>query len=79
MRWGMFRQNDSKPVINARFEDLMKRPMWKTLLKDFRCIITVNGYYEWRDPGEKTKQPFYIYPKVSIFLFNFITYENLGR
>ena len=63
MRWGMVRQNDNKPVINARFEDLMKRPMFRDLLQDFRCILTINGYYEWRNPDEKDKQPYYIYPK----------------
>ena len=68
MRWGMIRPGDPQLVINGRFEDLMKRPMFRDLLKDFRWIVTINGYYEWKNPGEKDKQPFYIYPKNGEYL-----------
>ena len=68
MRWGMTKPDDAQLVINGRFEDLLKRPMFRDLLKDFRCIVTINGYYEWKNPGEKDKQPFYIYPKNGEYL-----------
>lgn len=63
MRWGMVRADNNQSVINARFEDIMRRPMFRDLLKDFRCIITINGYYEWKNPNDKVKQPYYIFPK----------------
>ena len=39
--------------------------MWKALTQDCRCVITIDGYYEWYDPEQtkKNAQPYYIYPK----------------
>lgn len=67
MKWGMIRADSKQPVINCRFEDLFKTRMFKDLLQDFRCIITINGYYEWKADGED-KQPFYLYPKEGEYL-----------
>ena len=67
MRWGMVRTDNKQPVINCRFEDCFKTQMFRSLLKDFRCIITINGYYEWKVNG-KDKQPFYLYPKEGKYL-----------
>lgn len=35
---------------------------FKASFKRRRCIIPVNGFYEWMAAGPKTKQPFYIHP-----------------
>ncbi|CAI2367880.1 unnamed protein product [Moneuplotes crassus] len=67
MRWGMVRADTNQPVINCRFEDCLKTNMFRGLLKDFRCIITINGYYEWK-VNDKDKQPFYLYPKEGEYL-----------
>ena len=65
MRWGLYHPKTKDIVINAWFEDLPKRPMFWQLVNDFRCVITIDGYYEWYDPNmdKKNTQPYYIYPK----------------
>lgn len=67
MRWGMISPNLSTPVINCRFDDVLRTPMFRDLLKDFRCIITINGYYEWK-VNDKDKQPYFLYPKQGEYL-----------
>ena len=53
MKWGMFRPDTSDLVINGRFEDLRRRRMFRELVKTNRCVLMINGYYEWYDPESK--------------------------
>jgi putative SOS response-associated peptidase YedK len=52
--WGFNNPHSASPVINARFETLADRPMFKYLLSANRCLILANGFYEW-----KGLQPYY--------------------
>jgi len=52
-------------MINARSETLPEKPSFRPLLSAHRCVIPVDGYYEWRTVGVDTrvkqpKQPYYI-------------------
>ncbi len=48
-------------MINARAETLATKPAFKKLLATRRCIVPVDGFYEWKKlPGQKRKQPYYI-------------------
>ncbi|MBC8107027.1 MAG: SOS response-associated peptidase [Anaerolineae bacterium] len=48
-------------MINARAETLAEKPAFRTALKRRRCLIPVDGFYEWRKLADgKTKQPMYI-------------------
>lgn len=47
--------------INARAETLAEKPTFKTPFKSNRCIIPVNGFYEWKKEGDH-KVPYWIYP-----------------
>jgi len=47
--------------INARAETLTEKPTFRTPFKSKRCIIPVNGFYEWRKEGNH-KVPYWIYP-----------------
>jgi len=50
-------------MINARAETLATKPAFKKLLATRRCIVPVDGFYEWKKlPGQKRKQPYYITP-----------------
>jgi len=51
-----------KPIFNARGETLSQKGVFSKLLYDGRCLIPVNGFYEWRkEPGLKTPTPFYFH------------------
>jgi putative SOS response-associated peptidase YedK len=52
--WGFENPRSGAPIINARFETLPERPMFKNLLYTHRCLIPADGFYEW-----KGKQPYY--------------------
>ena len=52
-------------MINARSETLTEKPSFKPLLAAHRCVVPVDGYYEWRTTGvdpkvKQPKQPYYI-------------------
>jgi putative SOS response-associated peptidase YedK len=44
-------------TINARAEDIDKKPTFRDSLKNKRCIIPADGFYEWENKG-KEKQPY---------------------
>ena len=52
-------------MINARSETLTEKPSFRPLLAAHRCVIPVDGYYEWRTIGvdpkvKQPKQPYFI-------------------
>ena len=48
-------------MINMRAETVRDKPTWRRTLGSKRCIIPIDGFYEWQDQGKgKRKQPFYI-------------------
>ncbi|MBN3301657.1 HMCES protein, partial [Amia calva] len=69
MRWGLvpawFRDSDPKALqfstSNCRSESILQKKSYKEpLLQGRRCVVLVDGFYEWRRQ-EKDKQPFFIY------------------
>ena len=61
MKWGINSPN-GQLVINARIEDIYHRSMFKEISKEQRCVIPINGYYEWQTTVQSV-HPFYIYHK----------------
>lgn len=62
MRWGLvpFFSKDGKskyPMINARAETVETNNAYKGPFKSKRCLIPVDGFYEWKKLDAKTKQP----------------------
>ena len=48
-------------MINARSEGLAEKGAFKHAFRKRRCIIPVDGFYEWQKvPGQKAKQPYFI-------------------
>lgn len=63
MKWGLVPSwaNDASignRMINARCESLRDKPSFRDNLRDQRCLILADGYYEWRAVG-KQKIPMY--------------------
>jgi putative SOS response-associated peptidase YedK len=61
MQWGLIPFFSKEPkmefnTINAKAETLNSKPMWKRLLKDKRCLIPADGFFEW-EKAEDAKLP----------------------
>ena len=62
MTWGLVPswskdKTRSASMINARSETLAEKPSFRNLLTKHRCVIPIQGFYEWQIlPGE-TKKP----------------------
>ncbi len=68
--WAKERKIASR-MINARAETLAEKPAYRGLFAKKRCIIPMDGFYEWKagDPdgplnarGKPLKQPMFIHP-----------------
>lgn len=62
-RWGLIPawakdSNIGNKLSNARCETLTEKPAFRNSIKYYRCIIPVDGFYEWKRKG-KTKETYY--------------------
>lgn len=65
LRWGLIPSWAKEAaignrLINARGETLAEKPAYKWSFKKKRCLVAVDGFYEWKPEG-KAKQPFLIH------------------
>jgi putative SOS response-associated peptidase YedK len=63
-RWGLVPSWATDPaigtrMINARSETAATKPTFRTPLRERRCLILADGFYEWTREGSR-KQPYYI-------------------
>src|SRR6187431_3035475 len=56
LRWGLPMANPKAGGFNVRKESLAA-PMYRDAIRQRRCLILADGFYEWRTAG-KHKQPF---------------------
>jgi putative SOS response-associated peptidase YedK len=64
MKWGLVpfwakEFNVKNQMINARSETLLEKPSFRNLIKNKRCMIPSNGFYEWKKISDK-KIPYFI-------------------
>ena len=62
MRWGLVphwakEEKIGYKMINARAETLTTKPAYREPFKQRRCLIVVDGFYEWKKQGT-AKQPY---------------------
>ena len=49
-------------MINARAETVGSKPAFRRAFAGRRCILPVDGFYEWKaEPGRKRKQPYFVH------------------
>jgi putative SOS response-associated peptidase YedK len=66
LHWGMVPRwakdsSSRNQIINLRAETVREKKSWNSSLAKRRCIIPVDGFYEWQDMGKgNKKQPLYI-------------------
>lgn len=63
LRWGLIphwaKQADGEyRMINARAETVAEKSAFRSPLRNRRCLIPADGYYEWKSTGGR-KQPYY--------------------
>ena len=63
LRWGLIPSWAKDPgmgakLINARAETVAEKPAFRSAIKQRRCLIVADGFYEWQQQAGK-KQPFY--------------------
>ena len=52
----------AKITLNAKAETIFEKPSFKNSIKKNRCLVLVDGFYEWKTVG-KNKYPHFIYLK----------------
>lgn len=62
MRWGLIphwsREPTTRyPTFNARSEDAARKPTYRGPMRYRRCLVPVDGFYEWRKRDRGPKQP----------------------
>ena len=65
LRWGLVPGWAKDPaigsrLINARAETAAEKPAFRTALRQRRCLVAADGFYEWQQAG-RTKQPYFIH------------------
>lgn len=65
MRWGLIPiwakdASIGAKMINARSETITEKPSFKGLVPGHRCIIPMNGFYEWNRDNPKAKIPYFV-------------------
>lgn len=65
MRWGLIPrwakdETIAYKTVNARLETVLDKPAYRASIRDRRCLIPVNGFFEWDRGDGKTKQPYWI-------------------
>ena len=68
MRWGLrphwIQSNENSPInpINCRFETMAQKKMFSSALKNGRrCVVVVDGFFEWKTNPNKGKDPYFLY------------------
>ena len=67
LRWGLVPRwakdlRSGARMINARSETVHEKPAFRSAFRRRRCLIPVNGWFEWKRAGGE-KQPFWIRPE----------------
>ncbi|NDR59709.1 SOS response-associated peptidase [Aliiruegeria sabulilitoris] len=67
MRWGFVPQwyksvTDGPLIINARAETIAEKPAFRDAVRQRRCLIPANGFYEWTKGADGARLPWYIRP-----------------
>ena len=66
VRWGLVPSWAKDPtigsrMINARSETLTTKPSFKAAAARRRCLVPMDGYYEWMKNPDGTKTPFFLH------------------
>src|SRR5688572_28797440 len=62
-KWGLVPSWSNDPaignrMINAKSETVFEKPSFKNLIRNRRCLVVSDGFYEWKTINAKTKIPY---------------------
>ena len=65
MRWGLIPSwyktpTDGPLIINARADTVAQKPAFREAIRQRRCILPANGFYEWSAGPNGSRLPWYI-------------------
>jgi len=58
MEWGPLVRWKSGRIINARAESLVESPFFSPLIREGRCLVPADGFFEWNRRG-RSSDPYY--------------------
>ena len=63
LRWGLVPRWAKDPsggarLMNARADGVADKPSFREAFARRRCLVPADAFYEWRDEGARTKQPY---------------------
>ncbi len=70
--WGLvpsWSENAEKFFINARAETAMEKPTFRKAFREGRCLVPVDGFYEWAGPKGRKQPVWFHLPQREAFLF----------
>lgn len=64
MRWGFIpswykKPNDGPLLINARAETIAEKPAFRAACRERRCLMPVDGFFEWTKGPDGQRLPYY--------------------
>jgi putative SOS response-associated peptidase YedK len=68
LQWGLipFWAKDAsigRKLINARLDSIAEKPAYREAWQRRRCLIPASGFYEWSEPRDGRKRPYFIRPR----------------
>jgi putative SOS response-associated peptidase YedK len=74
MKWGLVPfwakdQSLGSKMINARLESVAEKPAFKYALRQRRCLVPADGYYEWQKTAEGKRPLRIVLPHRELFSF----------
>ncbi len=57
-------KDSKRPQFNSRIETVNSNGLWKSAFRTSRCIVPMNGYFEWTtevEEGREVKQPHFLH------------------
>lgn len=66
MNWGLVPRwakdaSRASSMINARSETVTEKPSFRGLVKGHRCIVPMDGFYEWDRTDPRKKVPYFVH------------------
>jgi putative SOS response-associated peptidase YedK len=68
----------SNMTLNAIGETVFEKPSFRNSIRSKRCLLGINGFFEWRDVGGK-KYPYYVQVKEEEIFSLGCLWENLAE